>query len=214
MGNRGDGGVVRLEGERRDVLESRAEHRGDVLVGDVENRDVEDVAVVVHEHRFESVEERGDSELAEERGGGGGHLVALGEHLDVGEDLDRTLVDLGGDVERLEEVGLRGFHAGGACFDGDVDLRDGASLGGRGDDKLLDLLLDGVELPGGEDDADVADHLFVEGHPGVVALASSKICTNFSFLCAHSSSVISAASAKIAQELQAPSSSKSRFTPA
>ena len=171
MGNGGDGGVVRLERERRDVLETRAEHRRDGVVGDVEHLDVEHVAVVVDKHRLESVGERGEAELAEEGRRGGGHLLASLDDGHVGEDLDRTLVDLGGDVESLEEVGLRRLHAGGTRRDDDVNLSDGASLGGRGDDELLDLLLDVAHLTGGEDDADVADHLLGEGHPGVVALA-------------------------------------------
>jgi len=101
------------------------------------------------------------------------HLVALGNDLAVGDDLDGALVDLGGDVERLEEGGLGGVKAGGALGDGHRHGGDDARLGGRGLDELADDSVHDVELAVGEDVAHVADHVRQQALPlGVIAVGA------------------------------------------
>ena len=99
------------------------------------------------------------------------HLRALGDDLAVVDDLNGALVDLGGDVEGLEEGRLGGVEAGGALGDGARLGGNHARLGGGGLDVLPDDLLEGVELTHGEDEADVADHVGNDRLPlGVLAV--------------------------------------------
>lgn len=101
------------------------------------------------------------------------HLDALGDDLAVVDDLNRTLVDLGRDVERLEERGLRRVETGGTLRNGDAHRRDDTSLGSSGLDILLDDVLELRELTVGEHEADVANHVREKAFPlGVIAISA------------------------------------------
>lgn len=77
----------------------------------------------------------GSGLLAEE----GSHLLAGGYNDHLAEDLDRPLVNLGGDVQRLEEGRLRRVHTGGASWHGDRQGRNNAGLRGGAHTEGADL---------------------------------------------------------------------------
>lgn len=87
---------------------------------------------------------------------GGSDPGSGGDDLDVGDDLDGSSGDLGGDLEGLEEGGLSGLHSGVSGRDVDVDGSEGSSSGGSGDLVGEDGLSDLLEIPGGEDESDVS----------------------------------------------------------
>merc|ERR1719322_483490 len=128
----------------------------EVSVGDVQDGRVEDGARVVDVPDDEPVGERGDVEHVEERGLRHADLVALLDQVDVLDDLDGSLLDLGGDVEGLEEGGLLRAEAGVLGRDDDVEGREGAGPGGGLDLVGQEVVADGDELLLGEDEADVA----------------------------------------------------------
>lgn len=82
----------------------------------------------------------------------------------------RTLLNLGGDAQGLEEGCLGGVEGGGAGGDVDIALGDGIRARGGGLAELLDDVLDGPKVAADEEQADVAHELWEERAPGVVAL--------------------------------------------
>jgi len=82
----------------------------------------------------------------------------------------RTLLNLGGDTQRLEEGCLGGVKGGGAGRDVDVALGDGVRARGGGLAELLDDVLDGPKVVANEEQADVANEFREEGAPSVVTL--------------------------------------------
>lgn len=76
--------------------------------------------------------------------------------MDLGNDLNRSTGNLGGDVEGLEEGGLSGLHT--SVAGGNVDVVGGvsSSLGGGGDLVGEDQVTDLLEVSGGEDESDVS----------------------------------------------------------
>lgn len=92
----------------------------------------------------------------QEGGFGGSDLVSRLDKLDVVQDFNRTLGDLGWDSQSLEERGLLGSEGrvlGGNC---DVQWSDGSGLGRSGNLVFLDDLTHIVQLSLGEDEAYVA----------------------------------------------------------
>lgn len=103
------------------------------------------------------------------------YLLALDDNLAVVDDLDGALVDLGTDVEGLEERGLRRVQTGRTLGHGARDGGNDTRLGGRGLHVLLDDLLDRAELAIGEDEADVANHVGNEGLPLRVVTVDAQV---------------------------------------
>mmetsp|Transcript_7046 Transcript_7046/g.16074 ORF Transcript_7046/g.16074 Transcript_7046/m.16074 type:complete len:300 (-) Transcript_7046:94-993(-) len=162
---RGERGVARRKRKRSHLVDGDRRRGGEVVVGDVQNGGIEDVAALEHLLDLEAILERLDSELGEKCRLGGSHLFADRDDGDIVQDLDLSLVNLRGDVERLEERRLRRVHAG---------VAGGHSHGHGSDDTRLghgtNLVLanDGAhvgELALREDDADVADEEVEESEP-------------------------------------------------
>jgi hypothetical protein len=59
---------------------------------------------------------------------GVGNLLANFTHLELLDDFDLTLLDLGGDLQGMEEGNLGRVHTGRAGRDGHIDGRGGANL--------------------------------------------------------------------------------------
>merc|ERR1719373_211065 len=106
-----------------------AEHGLDVVVVDVEHLGRKHRAVVVHLLEHQTVAEGGDLEHVEEGGLGHAHLVAGRNQGHILNDLNGTLGNLGGDLQRLEERGLLGAHAGILGGHHHVEGGEGARLG-------------------------------------------------------------------------------------
>ena len=91
------------------VLDGCAENVADVGGGDVQDGGGQDGAVIVHLADDKTVREGADVELVEQSNLRGAALEALRQDGHVIHNLYCTLVDLGGDLQRLEERGLRGL---------------------------------------------------------------------------------------------------------
>eukprot|EP01085_Mycamoeba_gemmipara_P000876 Mycagemm_TRINITY_DN10317_c2_g1::TRINITY_DN10317_c2_g1_i17::g.876::m.876 type:complete len:343 gc:universal TRINITY_DN10317_c2_g1_i17:1031-3(-) len=163
--------LVRVDDKVRDSSSSRERNRetscGDVTqpveelcknvsVGEVENLGTVDGASVVDHAEDHAVGERLDVELGEESSLRLANLVALLQEEVVILDLDLALVDLGGNVERLEERSLGGLETGGASGDNDFVGSEGADLGRGLNAQTDDLVLHSAQIALGEHKADVA----------------------------------------------------------
>ena len=149
-------GVADGQREGSNVADTAQEARAQLLVGVVQHLGLEDGASVVHHQRQQTVREGRDGKHVQQGGLRGTDTLTGLDDVDVVQDLNRTLVDLGGDVEGLEERGFLGTHGGGAGIDPHVVGGKRARLGGGLDLELLDLGLDVREVALGEDKADVA----------------------------------------------------------
>ena len=148
--------VTDLERDGGDVADTAHEAGAEIVVRDVQNGRVEDGAGVVDVANDEAVGERGDVQHVEQRGLGHADLVSLLDEVDIVDDLDGSLLDLGGDVERLEERGLLGAEPGVLGGHDDVQGRESTGLSGGPDLVGQEVVADGDELFLGEDEADVA----------------------------------------------------------
>merc|ERR1719412_1464311 len=153
----GHGGVADLQAHSSHVGDTLHEGSLEVIVSDVEDLGVEDGAVVVDVLDHQAVRGGGDVQHVQEGGLGHADLVANGDQGHVGDNLDGTPGDLGGDGQGLEERGLLGAEAGVLGRDGDVYGGNGAGPGGSLDLVFEQQVADLVEVLGGEDESDVAD---------------------------------------------------------
>mmetsp|Transcript_22151 Transcript_22151/g.60535 ORF Transcript_22151/g.60535 Transcript_22151/m.60535 type:complete len:254 (-) Transcript_22151:43-804(-) len=150
-------GDADLAAECRHVRHAPQELLDQDLLLDVEDRGREDGAVLVDLLHLHAVLEGLDAQLSQQHRGARGDLGANVQDLEVGDQLDLPLDDLGTDVQGLEEGGLRRVHAGGAGRQRDVNHRRLPGLGGGRHAVLRDDVPDVVEgAVGGEDEAHVA----------------------------------------------------------
>ena len=159
MGNRGKGRVVESERDGRDRLDTGEELLDEGRLLNVEDLGLEDLSGIVDLDDLHSVRERTDSEHVEEGGLRRSDAGSGEDEVDVGDDLDRSTRDLGGDVERLEERRLSGLHAGVTSRDEDIVGRVRSSLGRGGDLVGEDDVANLLEVGRGEDESDVSTHV-------------------------------------------------------
>ena len=156
MGHGGHGGVADLQAHGGDVPDADQDVGLQVLVGDVEDGRVEDGAGVVDLLDHQPVGEGRDVQHVQEGGLGHTDPVAGRDQVDVRDDFNRTLGNLGGDVQGLKERSLFGSKAGVLAGDHDIQGGEGASLCGGLDLVVQQHVPDGDEVLLGEDEADVA----------------------------------------------------------
>jgi len=106
---------------------------------EVNNRLVQHRSVVIDLQDFHSVREWFQAQLLKQGGFGVADGLADLQELDLLQDFDHTLVDLGGDRESVEEGNLGWVHSGGTGGDVHFHWRHDAHLGHgfsavRGDD--------------------------------------------------------------------------------
>lgn len=104
---------------------------GENIIGaDAEALGGEEVAV--HHDLLDShfVLEGTDLQLIEEGGLTGGNFVTFGNDLDIVDNFNLGLHNLGGNVQLLEERSLGGVNTGGTSLDQDILGGDGTDTGG------------------------------------------------------------------------------------
>ena len=168
----GKGRVPDLQGDSSDVAHGHSELGSEVSISEIQDLGVEEGAVVVDGLDDQPVGEGEDVQLLQQGGLGVPDLVALLQDLHGGGDLNLTLGNLGGDLQRLEERGLPGVTPSRARGDDHIarSSRPDTSRGGHA--VLLHGFTHQAELAVGEDKADVAAHELQElldGVPGVLA---------------------------------------------
>mmetsp|Transcript_11374 Transcript_11374/g.34183 ORF Transcript_11374/g.34183 Transcript_11374/m.34183 type:complete len:380 (-) Transcript_11374:27-1166(-) len=168
VGHRSLGGVVGGEGHGGDIGETGLHDLQHVLVGDVQHVGAVHAAALVHLLDLKAVREGLDAQLSQQGGLGGAHLLAGLHQLHVRRNFDRTLVNLGGNVQGLEEVGRRGVEASVAGRHSDVNGSDKTHTRRSTDLVGLDQLAGLVEVTLGEHHADVADQVGQDVGPPIV----------------------------------------------
>merc|ERR1711865_87383 len=133
MGHGGSGGVVASQRHGSNIAETLDETIAKVIVGHVEHGAREDGSVIDTVVDFETVGEGEDLQLRKQNSGGGSDLVTLSEHKVISKDINGTLVNLGRDIQGLEEVSLGRIHAGGTSGDNNFDGRNNTSTSGGTD---------------------------------------------------------------------------------
>mmetsp|Transcript_43087 Transcript_43087/g.109033 ORF Transcript_43087/g.109033 Transcript_43087/m.109033 type:complete len:247 (-) Transcript_43087:361-1101(-) len=154
--NGGEGGVANGQAHRGQVAHAGSKLVGEVLLSDVEHLGRVDRAVLKDLHDDQAIREGLDAELGEQGGLRGAHALALCDDRHIAGDLDGTLGNLGGDVERLEEGRLLGAQASAARRDVHGQRRQQAHTRRRALLELADLVAGLDEVAVGEDQADVA----------------------------------------------------------
>jgi len=129
---------------------------------DVQHVNTELGSVVEDAVNLQTVRERLDVELGQQRGLRRANLVSLLDERNGVGDFDLTLDDLGGDLQDLEKRGLSWVASGGAWGNRDVHRSDGShTCRGRhtiGQDEITDLWQIGV----GEDEPNISRHLLLK----------------------------------------------------
>jgi len=122
---------------------------------EVEDFGGKDSTVVVDEEDFHTESEGLDVQLGEDSSFGVTDLLTLFQDLEFLGNFNLTLLNLGGDVQGVEERDLRGIHTSGTGGNGDIDSGDGTDLSGSGDLVRFD---DGLKIKNGgirEDETDL-----------------------------------------------------------
>lgn len=156
MGDGGNGGVADLEGDGGNVLDTSNELGNKSILLNVEDRGVEDGAVVVDLDDSQTVGEGRDVQHVQESSLGSTDTEADLDQMDIVDDLNGTTGNLGGDTQSLEERGLTGLHTSVTGGDEHINGGEGTSLGGGLDTVGEDLVTDGLQVAVGEDETDVA----------------------------------------------------------
>ncbi len=156
VSDRRDGWEVDGEGDGGDRLDTRHELVDQRLLLDIQHRGREDRAVIVNLNHDHPVGEGRDVEHVEQRGFGLPDPGSRMDDLHVVHNLDSPPRDLGGDTQSLEERSLSRLHTGVSSWDRDVVGRYCTGTSRSGDLVGEDDLADVFEVPGGEDEADVA----------------------------------------------------------
>lgn len=120
----------------------------------------ENSSIIVDRVNFHTVFEGLEVELLEQGSFGSLNLFVLRAHLEIFGDFDLTLDDLGGDVQSVEEVDLRGIESSGTCGDAEIDGGNHTDSGFSGDFVGFNLSLKIVDRGFGEDQGDL---LFKKG---------------------------------------------------
>lgn len=158
-----------LAAQCSNVLDPGRDVIAQIFVGNVEHLGIVECTVVIDLLHHESVSERLDAELREESGFGSTDLLSDVDDVNISSDFDGTLVDLGRDIQDLEERSLRGIHTGTSSGNGDVVGGDETHTSRRADLEVGDGGANFVELALREDDTNVADEVIEENGPLVVA---------------------------------------------
>jgi len=161
----GDGegvGHTELEGEGGNLGDGGLELSDDIGGGDVEGSGVVEETTFVDLGDDNTVEERLDVELGQEGDVGSGDAITLLDEVDLVDDFNSTLNDLGGDVQGLEERGLTGVETSSTRGDKDIDGGGDTRLGGSRDFELHDGGADFSEGTVDEDETDVTDEGVVQ----------------------------------------------------
>ena len=181
--NGGKGGVVGGQGDSSDGGDGLGEGAQELLIGDVKNIGAEALTVLVDLGDGHTVGERRDVQQVKEGSLGGTDLVASLNELEVGDNLNGTTGNLGGDTESLEEGGLTGFHTSVTTGDPDIIGGDGTGTSGSSDTVGKDLLLGALEVTVGEDETNVTTDVGKETLPlGVLGDETLKGTTNHGVL--------------------------------
>ncbi len=173
---------VRLSDSQRnssDVLGSRS-HLVEEGVGvKVEDFRSEDCTIVVDVEDFHTETERLNVQLGKDSSFGVTDLLALFNDSEILGDFNLTLLNLGGDVQGVEEGNLRGIQTGGTSRDVNFEGSEGTDLSGGGDSVGFN---DGLEVRDGgigEDETDFTlaqrQELFDLGVLGVKSLSEFVI---------------------------------------
>merc|ERR1719504_149782 len=128
--HRGHVGVVDGQGHGSNISHSRGKLGEQVSVSDVKDFGVEDAAAVVHLGDDQTVAEGADLEHVQEGSLRHADPVTSPDDVDVLDDLDGTLGNLGWDSQSLEEASLLGSHTSVLGGNHDVDRGKSTSLGG------------------------------------------------------------------------------------
>lgn len=147
--------MANFNGQTDEILDSESELFDEFGGVHADNLLAEDGAVVIGTEHNHTIEERLQVELLEEGGLGVSDTLSNRADLELLGDLDLSLFDLGGDLEGVEEVDLRGIEAGGSRLDDVVDRRGGADLCFSGELALLNLALEIENGLVGEDQTDL-----------------------------------------------------------
>lgn len=159
MGDGQFGEVAGFQGEGGQVGDSFLELLDKGFRAELEDGFGEHVSFVVDAVDFHTVTEGLLVHLGEEGGFGGSHDLSGLEHVHVFDDFDHTLVDLGGDLEGVEERNLGWVHSSASWGDEHVD---GGHVSGLGDGFSLVGLDDFLQVEDGlvgEDETELAAQL-------------------------------------------------------
>jgi len=137
----------------------------------------DDATVVVHGEDGHTILEWLVAELLEESSLGGGDLLALGANVDITLDFNLGFIDLGWDLEGVEEVDLGGVETSWTSWDGEVNWGDLANTSVGETLLALDLSNEFGDWLLSEDETNLADdqgleslelwHWFPGGSAGV-----------------------------------------------
>lgn len=156
VGEGGNGGHVDRQGQRGNTSETSGEVGQDVIVSDVQNGGRIDGTLIINGLNDESIEEGLDVQHLQEGGLRRTDLLANLDQLDVRDNLNLTLVNLGRNVQGLQERGLGGLHTGVTSGDGNVNGGNGSSLGRGSNLEGKELGANRAEVSLGENQTDVA----------------------------------------------------------
>jgi hypothetical protein len=155
VGEGSNGGQVDSQGQRGNVGQTSSKVAQDIIISDIEDLSGVDGSVVVDAANAETIEEWLDVQHLKQSSLRRSNLLADLDQQNVRDDLDLTLVNLGGDVQGLEERGLGGLHTSVTGRDGNVDGGNGTGLGGGGNLEGEELGADGSEVSLGENQTNV-----------------------------------------------------------
>lgn len=173
MGSSSQRGDSKLAAQGCNVLDTSRQMNTQVIVSDVQNSRTEERTVVIDLENDKTVGEGLDSKLGKESSFGSTDLFTSGNDLDVGGNFDGTFVNLGRDIQDLEERGLRGIHTGVTSGNGDVAGGNKTHTSWGTDLEVGNGGADVSKLALGENDTDVADHFIQNAVPLVVTGALS-----------------------------------------
>jgi hypothetical protein len=144
---------------------------GDETFGvEVDDGLIQHASVVIDGDDFHTVREGIEVHLGQKGTFGGTDDLAGDQHLDFFLDFNHTLVDLGGDLEGMEERDLGGVHSGGSGGDDNLGVGDFSDLGGGLSTVGLDHGLEVEDTGVGEDDSELVGQVFFQdvefGHGG------------------------------------------------
>lgn len=154
MRNRQSVGVSDGQRDGSKLVGSVSEFGEEGFSVNVEDIGGEDCTIVINEQDFHTESERLDIQLRQDSSFGVSDFLSLFEDLEFLDDFDLTLLNLGGDIQSVEERDLRGVKTSGAWWDDDFEGREGSDLSRGGDLVTFD---DGLKVTDGgirEDEAD------------------------------------------------------------
>lgn len=168
-------GVSDGQRDGSEVVGSASEFAEEGFGVNVEDIGSEDCTIIVDEQDFHTESKRLDIQLLQDSSFGVTDLLSLFADLEFLDDFDLTLLNLGGDIQSVEERDLRGVKTSGARWDDDFEGSEGTDLSRGGDlvafDEGLKFMDGGIR----EDEADFTlaalDQLFDLWDLGVVLLS-------------------------------------------